>query len=118
MHFSEQELRHALRREDPGESFTKEVIARVALRQAQDPITPTLNDRFRELWRGLRLRLALASALIAILVSGGLLGLVQYRRVQKQRAGEAAKQQALLALRITNAKLNHVFERVKTAPSP
>lgn len=118
MHFSEEELRHALRREDPGESFTKEVIARVELHQTQDPITPNLTDRFRELWRGLRPRPALASALIAILVSGALLGMVQYRRVQKRRAGEAAKQQALLALRITSAKLNHVFERVKTAPSP
>jgi hypothetical protein len=118
MHFSEDEVRHALRREDPGESFTKEVMARVALRQAQGAITPNPSERFRELWRGLRLRPALASALIAILVFGGLLGLVEYRRVQEQRAGEAAKKQALLALRITNAKLNHVFERVKTAPSP
>ena len=119
MHFSEDELRDALRRKDPGESFTKDVITRIALRQAQGAITASLSDRFRKLWRELRLRPALASALVAILVfAGGLLGLVQYRRVREQRAGEAAKQQALLALRITNAKLNHVFERVKTAPSP
>jgi hypothetical protein len=118
MHFSEEELREALRRKDPGESFTRQVMARVALQQAQGAARAKLSDRFRELWRGRKLRPMWAGALVAVLIFGGSLGLVQYRRVQEQRAGEAAKQEAFLALRITNAKLNHVFERVKTPQAP
>jgi hypothetical protein len=118
MHFSEDELRDALRRKDPGESLTQNVMARVALQQAQGPTTPNRSSRFRELWFGRKLRPVLVSALIVALVFAGSLGFLHYRHVQEQRAGVAAKQQALLALRITNAKLNHVFERVTTPQAP
>ena len=116
MHFSEDELRDALRRKDPGESFTKEVMARVALQQAQGARKANLGGLFREWWRGLQRRPVAAGALTAVLVFTGSLG--WYRHVQEQREGEAAKRQALLALRITNAKLNHVFERAKTQQAP
>lgn len=71
-----------------------------------------------ELWHRLCLRPALTGAVAVMLIVGGALGFVHYRGVQERRAGEVAKQQALLALRITNAKLNHVIERVKTAQAP
>jgi hypothetical protein len=118
MHFSEDELREALRRKDPGESFTKEVMARVARQQTQGAAAPNLRDRFHEWWRGLKLHPVLAGAVVAALVFAGSLGFVRYRQAQEQRAGEAAKQQVLLALRIANAKLNHVFERAKTPQAP
>jgi hypothetical protein len=118
MHFSEDELREALRRQDPGESFTKDIMARVARQQAQGPATPNRSSRFRELWFGMKLRPVLAGVLSVALVCVGSLGFLHHRRVQEQRAGETAKQQVFLALRITNAKLNHVFERVTTPQAP
>ena len=118
MHLSEDALREALKRKDPGERFTKEVMVRVARQKAEGAATPGLADRIREFFRQLRFRPGLAGVLVAVLAAGGALGVVQYRRLQERRAGEAAKQQALLALRIANAKLNHVFARVQTQQAP
>lgn len=115
MQFSEDELREALRRKDPGERFTKEVMARVA----EGKPVPALRSekRFRQLLRGLTLRPVLAGAVAAILVLAVSIGVVEHRREQAKR-GEAAKQQALLALRITQSKLNHVLGRVKPPAGP
>lgn len=110
MHFSEDELREALRRKDPGERFTKEVIARIA--EGRTEVTaPSYESRFRQFLRGLTLRPVLSGAMAVILALS--FGILEYRHVQEKRAGEVAKRQALLALRITNSKLNHVLERVK-----
>lgn len=113
MQFSDDELRAALRRKDPGESFTDRVMAQVTQPQARVTAVPNRRTRLRELWNRLRRQPVLASAIAVILLVAGSWGFVQYRSVQERRAGEAAKQQALLALRIANAKLNHVCERVK-----
>jgi len=43
------------------------------------------------------------------LAAGGWLGVARYRQVQERQAGERARQQAILAMRIANAKLNHVL---------
>jgi hypothetical protein len=114
MHFSEDDLKAALQRKDPGERFTQEVMARISQRQGLRQATASRRGWLREFWRYLRLRPALAGALAAVVIFGSL-GLERYRRAEERRAGEAARQQALLALRITNAKLNHVLERVKAA---
>jgi hypothetical protein len=118
MQFSEDDLRTALRRKDPGKSFTERVMARVSQPQARVTATPKAGNRLGELWHRLWLRPALTCAVLGMLIVGGSLGFVHYRGVQERRTGEVAKQQALLALRITNAKLNHVIERVKTAQAP
>lgn len=118
MHFSEDDLRASLRRKDPGEPFTERVMAHVIQHQARVAAVPGSGSRVGELLRRLWLRPALTGALAAILFVGGSLSFLHYRKVQRWREGEAAKQQALLALRITNAKLNHVFERVKTSQAP
>ena len=118
MQFSEDDLRAALRRKDPGESFTERVMVRVGQLQARVTATPKAGSWLGELWQRLWLRPALTGAVAAVLIVGGSLGFVHYRGVRERRAGEVAKQQALLALRITNAKLNHVIERVKTAQAP
>jgi len=118
MQFSEDDLRAALRRKDPGESFTGRVMVRVSQLQTQVAATPKAGSRLGELWHRLCLRPALTGAVAVMLIVGGSLGFVHYRGVRERRAGEVAKQQALLALRITNAKLNHVIERVKTAQAP
>lgn len=118
MQFSEDDLRAALRRKDPGERFTKRVMALVTQPQARVEDAPRTGSRFGELLHQLWLRPALTGAVAAMLIVGGLLGFLHYRNVQRWREGEAAKQQVLLALRITNAKLNHVIGRVKTAQPP
>jgi len=118
MQFSEDDLSAALRRKDPGEPFTERVMAHVIQRQARVTAAPRTASRLGELWHRRWLRPALTSAVAAMLIVGGSLGFLHYRNVQRWREGEAAKQQALVALRITNAKLNHVIERVKTSQAP
>lgn len=118
MQFSEDDLRAALRRKDPGEPFTERVMAHVLQPQARVAGASRTGSRLLKLWHSLWLRPALTGAVAATLILGGLLGFLHYRKVQRWREGEAAKQQVLLALRITNAKLNHVIERVKTAQTP
>lgn len=118
MQFSEDDLRAALRRKDPGEAFTESVMARVSQPQARVTSTSKAGTQLRELWRRLWPRPALTGAVAGMVIAGGLLGFGHYRAVRERRTGEVAKQQALLALRITNAKLNHVIERVRIAQAP
>jgi hypothetical protein len=117
MHFSEDDLKRALRRKDPGPGFTQRVMAQVnRMEEAQGDAQRPKNQRQGSAWIW-RLRPVLAGALVAVLLIAGGLGYRQYERVQaKTRADERnralAKQQMMLALKITNAKLNHVFRRV------
>ncbi|HEY6251663.1 MAG TPA: hypothetical protein VI685_17025 [Candidatus Angelobacter sp.] len=114
MHFSEDDLRRALRPKDPGEAFTQRVMARINQGEAM-AAAPGHVGFFSRLWPP-RLRPALAGALAAgVLVAGGWFGLAQYHHSQELARGERARQQTILALRITNAKLNHVFERIKVS---
>src|SRR5690348_15133228 len=105
MHFSEDDLRSALKRQDPGEGFTQRVMARVNQSESEPERAQ------RRVWF-LRLRPALV-ALAAVLLLVVAIG-VGYRRGQiaQQARARKAEQQAVLALRIANAKLNRVFERV------
>lgn len=105
MHFSEDDLRSALKRKDPGEGFTQRVMARVNQSASAPERLP------RRVWF-LRLRPALvAVAAVLLLVIGLAVGYRQEQMAQEGRARKA-EQQAVLALRIANAKLNRVFERV------
>jgi hypothetical protein len=105
MHFSEDDLRAALRREDPGEDFTQRV-----LRQLDQPSNAPKISRRR--FAFLRVRPAvLAFAAVVLMTVGIWLGFRENQRVQQARA-RRAEQDAILALRITNAKLNRVLERV------
>lgn len=118
MHFSENELREALQRKDPGEAFTQKVMARLAQQQSQAATPSSEGNWFQEFWRRLGLRPVLVAAVVALVALSGSLGLAKYRKVREARAGEAAKRQVLLALRISSAKLNHVFERAKNPQFP
>lgn len=115
MHFSEDDLRQALKRKDPGVAFTQRVMARIHQREAKTPAAA--KNPFRLFWWPLTLRPVVAGVIVAVLAVGAWLGVWQYQRIQENLAGERAKQQAILALRIANAKLNHVFQRVN-APQP
>jgi hypothetical protein len=118
MHFSEEDLKKALRRKDPGPGFTQRVMARIGQEQEADAVATTKKAKL-PWWRWtLQSHPALAGGLAAlVLIIGSGLGYQQYQRVQREKRVEAqkaelAKEQVLEALKITNAKLTHVFRRV------
>jgi hypothetical protein len=99
------ELRNAMRREEPPEGFAGRVLARV-------------QEKKQSAWTGIfgsrALRWALAGAMCLALVIAS----VEYKRAQDERArGEAAKQQLMLALRITADKLQFAQEKVQHSSS-
>jgi type VI protein secretion system component VasF len=130
MHFSEDDLREALKRKDPGEAFTQRVMARVNQSKAEDtaqPATKKVNGKFLA-W--LRVRPAWSFAVVAALLLGfAWTGyeysehrheqLVQQERqrledLKRQQAeAERARDQAILALQIARSKLNHVLEQAQ-----
>lgn len=123
MHFSDDDLRAALRRKNPGPGFTQRVMARIERAEAQ-PAKPRVQERrsFLGLWP-FKLRPALVSGAVAtVLLAGSWLSFQQYEQMQRKKlvetaAAEKAKE-AILALRITRAKLNRVFQRAKYLPEP
>lgn len=118
MHFSEDDLLKALRRQDPGSAFTRRVMAGIdrAETKAQARFRPY---RFFSRMFPLRMRPALGGALAAlVLLTGGGAGYWQYQQNERKKQQELviakqAERQAVLALRIANAKLNRVFQRVR-----
>lgn len=114
MHFSEDDLRNALKRQDPGPIFTQRVMAGIKQAGTKAPVRGEHPGLFSSLFSW-RLRPALAGALAALVLLAGGLGYFQHER-KKQREQALAKEaerQAIIALRITNAKLNRVFQRVR-----
>jgi len=102
----EDELRNAMRREEPPEGFAERLLARASARK-------------QSLWAGIfaarGLRWALAGAMCLVLVVSS----IEYRRAKEERArGEAAKEQLMLALRITANKLQFAQERVQEHAAP
>lgn len=99
-------LREALRKEDPGPDFTRQVLARAAAAR------PAKQGWWRALASGFRpplVRWAAAGMLACALLAIGL----QYQQRQRARAeGEAAKQQLVLALRIAGTKLHMAQAKV------
>lgn len=118
MRFSEDDLKEALRRKDPGPSFAQRVMARIG--QVQESEAVRMKAKKGPLWLRwvIAQHPALASALAALVLAiGGGLGYEQHQRAQEQKRvesqrAELAKEQVVQALKITNAKLNHVFRRV------
>jgi hypothetical protein len=122
MHFSEDDLRAALERKEPGAGFTQRVMARINQAEAKAASIPQERKGFLAGWWRLKPRPALALAMTAVLLAiGAWIGYQQYQlhilkaQMQKQEEKEReelAAKQAILALRITSAKLNHVFQKV------
>ena len=124
MHFSEDDLRKALKRHDPGPGFTRRVMTAIAVNQAEKkaqpgPKCPSFFSAILAFVLSLARRPALAAgfAVLAFAAGGGL-GYWQHqanerKRQQEQAMAREAERQAIIALRITNAKLTHVFQRVR-----
>jgi hypothetical protein len=106
------ELKSALRRQEPPQGFAERVLAR-ATEQGSRQNKPAWRDSWLKIFaqplRTPLLRWAAVAAVSAALVLGG----VHYRNVQRERAqGEAAKERLLLALRIAGNKLQLARTRV------
>jgi len=106
MNHLEDELKEALRRVEPPAGFEARILARVAARQSEG-LQP------RRTWLGFlgwnSLRWAAACTLCVALAASGVL----YQREQQRRRGEEAKEQLMLALRITSSKLQMAQQSVR-----
>ncbi|HEU5231262.1 MAG TPA: hypothetical protein VFU50_00275 [Terriglobales bacterium] len=102
----EKQLRSALRRCDPPAGFAERVMAHVDRDAARDSQRSTASWNW---W--LKLRWAAIPALAAILVFG--FWLRGYEQRQQEKEALAAKQQIMLALRITGSKLRMAKAKVK-----
>jgi hypothetical protein len=96
----EDELRAALRREDPSAGFAKRVVARAQSSRARNA---SIHYRTR---RPIH-RMILAAALAAMLVVG-FTSTYEYREMKAERASR----DAVIALRIASEKLNLARDRV------
>jgi hypothetical protein len=101
----EDQLRKALRREVPGENFSARVLAQV--------VKGGSVSRWR--LRPPRLQWAVAIALFV-----AVLGLALYHHEQQRRdvAGKAARQQAMVALRIAGTKIRLAQAKVQEMSQP
>lgn len=116
MHFSDDDLAAALRRKDPGPEFTERVMSSIASKR--EPAHG--KERARFTWWPFQLSPVIGAAMAALLLAvAGWLGFASYRVHENKIAqAEKARQEAILALRITSAKLNHVFRRVNQQETP
>jgi hypothetical protein len=126
MHFSEDDLREALKRKDPGPDFTQRVLARVEQAKTESRPAPAAKKRngFFAWWQ---LHPAWTVAVTAVLLLGFGWASYQYAeyRHQKQaeitaaihekelQEAERARDQAILALQIARSKLNHVLQQTQ-----
>jgi len=132
MHFSEDDLREALKRKDPGEGFTQRVMARVNQSKAEStmqPATKKVNGKFLTWWMQ---RPAWAMAVVAMLLLAFGIGGYQYseyrhaeemriaraKQQQLQQEAERARDQAIMALEIARAKMNHVLQHAQLQAEP
>lgn len=130
MHFSEDDLREALKRKDPGEGFTQRTMARVNQSGSKDqPATKKVNGKFLSWWIH---RPVWAAAVVAILLLACGIGGYQYseyrhaeemrvaraKQQQLQQEAERARDQAIMALEIARAKMNHVLQHAQLQAEP
>ena len=137
MHFSEDDLHEALKRKDPGEGFTQRTLirvnqARVNQAKAEGPAQPAAkkpNGKFLAWWM---LRPAWTVAIVALLLLACGIGGYQYseyrhaeemrvaraKQQQLQQEAERARDQAIMALEIARAKMNHVLQHAQLQVEP
>jgi hypothetical protein len=101
MHFSEDDLRSALRRKTPSEDFTGKVLSQIGRLEIQDAQVVRQPVRSGLKFWPWSFRWATAGALAASLLVG--IGAFQYHRYQMR---QDVKRQAVLAVQITKAKLD------------
>ncbi len=131
MHFSEDDLREALKRKDPGEGFTQRLMARVEQAKAEGNMRSAkkANGKFLSWWMH---RPVWAAAMVAVLLLACGIGGYQYseyrhaeenriaraKQQQLQQEAERARDQAIMALEIARAKMNHVLQHARLQAEP
>src|SRR5260370_40137405 len=112
MHFSEDDLRNALKRQDPGPIFTQRVMAGIKHAGTKAPVRGERAGFFSNLV-SLRLRPALAGALaVLVLLAGGLGDLQQQSKDEPGQApAKETDRTSNLARTHTNPKLKHGMPR-------
>jgi hypothetical protein len=130
MHFSEDDLRAALKRKDPGEGFTQRVMARVEQAKAEGKTRPANRKSNGSLFAWWKLKPVWTFAVVALLLLGFAWGGYEYSEYRhqlmakqaqqrleevkrQQEEAERARDQAILALQIARAKLNHVLQQAQ-----
>jgi len=104
----EKQLGRALTRKDPPADFTAKVMARVAGKK----------ESRSHWWNFLMMptqRAALAFGLAGLMLVGGCGVAYQQYHANERRRAEAARDQLLVALRITGTQLNHVSRVLSSA---
>lgn len=120
MHFSEDDLRTALQRKDPGKNFTQRVMAGIgplddSTRKAR-PVPPVDSGLLARLFAGPMRWITAGALAVVMLVSGGVVEYRHRQREEQQRiAGEKARQDAIFAVEMTGAKLKQVLQRTRQA---
>jgi uncharacterized protein HemX len=138
MHFSEDDLREALKRKDPGEGFTQRTLIRVnqaRVNQASaegtaHPATKKVNGKFLTWWMQ-RPAWAMAVVAMLLLLAFGIGGyqyseyrhaeemrIARAKQQQLQQEAERARDQAIMALEIARAKMNHVLQHAQLQAEP
>ncbi len=117
----EDELRLALRCEDPPVGFADRVMARIAelpnnTKQEKSREAAGWLKRLSEFFQPPQMKWAMAGAMaVALLIAG--FGVYRHRERQRALAeiaeGERAKEQVILAMRIASAKLNVAQKKVR-----
>lgn len=111
----EEELRKALRREPPPAGFAQRIIDRARMEAQSVPAPLSWRERLRTWIRLPRLQMVAAAAALVVIVASG----VRYEQYRsEQRAGEHAKEQVLLALRVAGSKIEVARERVQELSEP
>jgi cytochrome c-type biogenesis protein CcmH/NrfG len=134
MHFSEDDLREALKRKDPGEGFTQRLMARVNQAQSESKaVLAKPEKKSNGAFLGWLMHLpAWAIAVVAILLLAFGIGGYQYseyrhaeemriartKQQQLQQEAERARDQAIMALEIARAKMNHVLRHAQLQAEP
>lgn len=127
------ELKIALRREEPSPDFTSRVMARIAQEQEKEGQSEkakrrkddwTLNwlQKLGSIFALPQMKWAMTGAIAALLIVG-VIGVNRYRQhqseLQRQAAiaaeaeGQRAKEQVMFAMRIASAKLNVAQKKVR-----
>ena len=119
----DEELKLALRREEPSPDLIDRVMSRVAELQKRGKLVEGAGwlRRLAEFFQPPRMKWATAGAMAVLLV---IVGFGVYLRRERERGrlaeiaeGERAKEQVMLAMRIASAKLNVAQKKVRETVS-
>jgi hypothetical protein len=119
MNSLDNQLRKALRREEPPADFLERVMARIQTAPARKP---AWSEALRNYFRPPAWRWAAAAGLCLSIGFALVVGVAAYQHRQRTlrtlREGEAARAQVMLALHIASSKLNVVLREVQRADDP